>query len=132
MFRLIQNLLSRQFFWLYFIAVILLITLPINSSEGRLNLNHIMIVKVRGDYFVHALTFLPWAFFGPAMKRNLLWWLFAGLLFAAGTEMLQFVLPYRRFNVNDLISNSIGIILGMLVFIPFSKITALKTDEIQK
>jgi glycopeptide antibiotics resistance protein len=74
------------------------------------------VVKIRGDYFFHALTFIPWAFFMAAMKQRPWTWLFLGLLFSTGTELLQYLLPYRRFNINDLISNSLGILIGLLIF----------------
>jgi glycopeptide antibiotics resistance protein len=44
-------------------------------------------------------------------------WLLLGLLFSTGTEMLQYLLPYRRFNINALISNSLGILLGIGILI---------------
>ncbi|MBN1227066.1 MAG: hypothetical protein JXA79_08735 [Deltaproteobacteria bacterium] len=33
-------------------------------------------------------------------------------MFAQGTEGIQYLLPYRAYNVNDLLANSIGITLG--------------------
>lgn len=107
--------LSEKGFWIYFVAIILLIVLPINRPGSKLYLNDIMIVKIRGDYFAHALIFIPWAFFMTSMRQPLCLWLILGLLFSTGTEMLQYLLPYRRFNINDLISNSLGIIIGMMV-----------------
>jgi glycopeptide antibiotics resistance protein len=100
-------------FWLYFFGIILLITLPVNKSGS---LNNITVVHMRGDYFFHILTFFPWAFFGLMMKKNLWLWLLPGLLFAFGTELLQLALPWRRFNINDLIANGAGIFLGTLIF----------------
>ncbi len=111
-----DTLLSRRSFWIYFIAIILLIILPINTPGSKLNLNNIMVVKIRGDYFVHALVFVPWAFFMVAMKQRPWTWLVLGLIFSIGTELLQYLLPYRRFNINDLISNSLGILIGLLIF----------------
>jgi len=35
-----------------------------------------------------------------------------GLVFAAGAEFIHYFLPYRSFNINDLIGNVSGIILG--------------------
>lgn len=110
--------LSRKGFWIYFVAVVLLIILPINGD--RFNLNDIMIISIRGDYFFHALVFIPWAFFMTSMRQPLWLWLILGLLFSTGTEMLQYLLPYRRFNINDLISNSLGIVLGMAFLTLFS------------
>jgi glycopeptide antibiotics resistance protein len=109
----------KTLFWLYFSGIILLITLPINQSGS---LNSITVVHLRGDYFFHILTFLPWAFFGVAMKRNLWSWLFFGLLFATGTELLQIILPWRRFNINDLIANGFGVFAGALLHTIFQSI----------
>jgi glycopeptide antibiotics resistance protein len=101
-------------FRLYFFAIILLITLPINKSGS---LNDITVVHLRGDYFFHILTFIPWAFFGFLMKKNMWMWMIPGLLFAFSTELLQLILPWRRFNINDLIANGAGILLGTLIFV---------------
>ncbi len=108
---------SRRNFWIYFIAIIFLIALPINTPGSKLNLNNFTIIIIRGDYFFHALTFIPWAFFMVAMKQRPWTWLILGLLFSTGTELLQYLLPYRRFNINDLISNSLGILLGIGILI---------------
>jgi glycopeptide antibiotics resistance protein len=99
---------------IYFFAIILLITLPLNKSGS---LNDITVVHLRGDYFFHILTFFPWAFFGLVMKKNMWMWMILGLLFAFGTELLQLILPWRRFNINDLIANGAGILLGTLIFV---------------
>jgi glycopeptide antibiotics resistance protein len=99
---------------LYITAILLLIVLPINNSD-TLNLNHIIFQEIRGDYLVQALIFFPWAFFMLPMQQKAWSWSILGLIFSTGTELLQYLLPYRRFNINDLISNSLGILLGMIV-----------------
>ena len=119
--NIIEFLLSEKGFWIYFAAIILLITLPINASGSRLNLNNITVVRIRGDYLAHALVFIPWAFFMTSMRQPLWLWLLLGLLFSTGTELLQYLLPYRRFNINDLISNSLGILLGLLIFVVLTR-----------
>ncbi|MDP3462570.1 MAG: VanZ family protein, partial [Bacteroidales bacterium] len=65
-----------------------------------------------GDYFFHILMFLPWAFFSGVFKMKKIYWVLIGLLFAAGSEGLQYLLPWRAFNVNDLLANMLGILLG--------------------
>ena len=100
----------RKLFWFYFLTIVLLVTLPINSAG---ELNKITILRLRGDYFLHALLFVPWAFFYPAMRSNKLLWLLYGLLFAAGSEGVQYLLPYRAFNINDLVANVIGVAVGV-------------------
>jgi glycopeptide antibiotics resistance protein len=112
----LRSVLSPKTFWLYFTAILLLIVLPINNSD-TINLNHIMILEIRGDYLAHALIFFPWAFFMLPMQQKAWSWSILGLFFSTGTELLQYLLPYRRFNINDLISNSLGILLGMIVLL---------------
>ena len=89
----------------------LLTTLPLNSSA---QLNHIKIVSFRADYITHAIIFIPWAFFSSIGKVSRIYWLAIGLLFAVCTEGIQYLLPYRAYNINDLIANAIGIIVGYI------------------
>ena len=105
--------LARKLFWLYSLVIVLLVTLPINSAG---ELNNITILHFRGDYFLHALLFVPWAIFYPAMRSGLLIWLLLGLIFAAACESVQYLLPYRAFNVNDLAANILGIASGWCLF----------------
>lgn len=48
----------------------------------------------------------------------------AGLLMAFATEGVQYFLTYRSYNVNDLLSNFLGVLLGALLLfadIPYVK-----------
>lgn len=112
---MIQRLFSNK--WLfssYLIVIILLVTLPINSAG---ELNNITIITFRGDYFFHLLMFLPWLFFGSALRMKPLYCLLIGLLVASATEGLQYLLPYRAYNINDLLANTLGVVIGFLLFI---------------
>jgi glycopeptide antibiotics resistance protein len=46
-------------------------------------------------------------------------WLVVGVLFALSTEAIQYLLPYRAFNINDLLANGFGVILGFVFFISY-------------
>ncbi len=50
----------------------------------------------------------------PTANSQQLSWLLTGLFFAAGTEGLQYFLPWRAFNVNDLLANGLGVLLSLL------------------
>ncbi len=79
------------------------------------------VVAVRGDYFLHAMVFLPWAtlvFF--AFRLNLAG-IITGLFLAAATEGVQYFLHYRAFNINDLIANMAGVIIGLVAFVVLVK-----------
>jgi len=55
-------------------------------------------------------------FFGKALRIKPLLWLFIGLLFASATEGLQYLLPYRAFNLNDMLANGLGVLVGFLFY----------------
>jgi len=103
-------------FSIYCLIIILLFTLPLNSAN---ELNNITILRFRGDYFFHALLFLPWALFQLLPKKHWVLWIIIGLLFALTSELIQFFLSYRAFNINDIFANTIGISSGFILRIIF-------------
>ena len=112
----------KKMFIGYIILIILLIILPINGRETRIN--HTYILKLRLDYIFHALLFTPWMFFYDVVKFytiftnfKLFAWFCNGILFCIFSEVLQYIVPYRTFNINDMIANCIGIVLGLMIFI---------------
>ena len=111
---------QKWLFSTYIIVIILLIALPLKTSS---ELNNITILQLRGDYFFHILLFLPWMFFKKAFNIRLLVWLLLGLFFASATEGLQYLLPYRAYNINDLIANMLGVFIGFLLFMIYTKVT---------
>jgi glycopeptide antibiotics resistance protein len=103
--------------------VLLLVTLPINGEDqflGKLNDNYVL--QIRFDYISHALLFIPWVVLvwlgwdwltkSKPMQMGLLTVSFG---FAIACECIQWPLTYRTFNINDLVSNSLGILLGYLL-----------------
>lgn len=112
----------RFLFWAYVFVIVLLVTLPINSTG---ELNNITFIQLRGDYFFHALLFIPWVFFSVSLKKPLLLWIIIGLVVATSSELIQFYLPYRAFNINDLLANSIGIIIGFTLYYSYLKLKKL-------
>lgn len=115
--------LAQKLAWVYTVLILLLVTLPINGEDQFLGqLNHNYVVQIRLDYVSHMLLFIPWALlvgYGwelhkKGRTRFGLSFLLA-LAFAAFCEYLQLLLPYRTFNINDLVSNMLGIIIGYLL-----------------
>jgi glycopeptide antibiotics resistance protein len=102
----------------YTLLIMVFAILPLNATS--LVLNNIYIVSIRLDYLVHFAIFIPWMFlvrmayhvsFREDLKRALLWVL-VGLLLACISEGVQYFLTYRSYNINDLLGNIIGVILG--------------------
>jgi len=123
MLKVIRNLWHLVFtnpmmFLAYIVLILLMVFLPLNTSG---ELNNMNIITFRGDYFFHSLMFIPWAFFYNIFRYPSVWWLLIGLVFASLCEMVQYPLPYRSWNINDLLSNVLGIVLGFIIFYFFLK-----------
>jgi len=84
----------------YAILIVLLAIVPLGNSE---QLNKIFIFHFRADHVLHATIFIPWAFFCVKMDKSLPVWLFLGILYAAFCEGIQLWIPYRSFNIKDLL-----------------------------
>ena len=111
---------GKGLFLFYLIALSLISVLPINGSSS--SLNHIYLIHIRLDYLGHAALFLPWVplmtwIINSVAKRSCFLFLaitvLSGLIFGALTEGIQYFLSYRSFNINDLIANLLGVILGI-------------------
>jgi VanZ family protein len=111
----------RILFFTYTALLVVVAFLPINSTE---TVNNIFIISMRMDYILHFVLFLPWVFllrmvtnktFKTAPYKTLAL-IFLGVLFAFSTEFVQYFLSYRTFNINDLIANGLGVVLGAVVF----------------
>ena len=113
--NLLSILSNKWLFWAYLLVILLLVALPLNSSA---KLDNLTIISFRGDYFFHTMLFIPWAFFYKTAKMNLFWWFLIGMFFAGFSEGLQYFLPYRAGNPNDMLSNLLGIIIGTILFLP--------------
>ena len=113
----------KSLFLVYTAFLVLLAILPINSSESAINNNYLL--SIRLDYLLHFAVFIPWVlllrlFSGVRFREDageVGWLVLAGILFAAANEGIQYFLPYRAYNINDLVANSVGVLLGALVFL---------------
>ena len=107
----------------YFGAVAFLMWAPLNGVGIPLD-NYIL--GLRSDHLLHASVYIPCTLFlmdlfrgrstkaGGRKHQVFLTWLAAvaiGLL----TEGVQYLLPYRGYDVNDLIANALGVTLGWIV-----------------
>jgi glycopeptide antibiotics resistance protein len=106
----------------YTVVIILLSVLPVNGGDSLLNDRFIL--SIRLDYLVHFALFIPWMlliwiFTGVRFNNTPLkasGWIVAGLILAVSSEYLQYFLPYRAFNINDLVANCLGVLLGSVFF----------------
>ncbi|MBS3772121.1 MAG: VanZ family protein [Bacteroidales bacterium] len=46
-------------------------------------------------------------------------------------EFLQMALPYRSFNVNDLMANGVGVVIGMALWFMFIRKYVISTNTLK-
>jgi len=101
--------------WFYLLILVLGSVLPLNSGTA---LNNTYVVEIRSDYLIHLLVMLPLPVLIGFSLRNLSGnWvrvLVLGLLIVVLCEGVQLLIPYRTFNINDLIANGVGALIGLI------------------
>ncbi len=107
--------------FIYLVFILFISVVPLGGMSK--SLSDTTVLSIRGDYLLHALVFLPlvplWKFSIPS---HTLWLVIpVGLLLAAGTEYSHYYLPYRAYNVNDLVANMLGVFIGALIYLVMPK-----------
>ena len=100
---------------LYLMALTLIVVIPLGGFN--MVLNHTTVICFRLDNFLHALMFIPlvvlWRLSFP--KHHLWIVLTGGIFLASAMEGLQYLLPYRACNINDLLGNGVGVLGGIVM-----------------
>ena len=110
---------SKLIFWIFTAMIIIQAVAPINGVNSKMNHNYIF--SIRLDYLCHAAMFAGLsvlfrvAYFAQPGFMFLREFLFFGVLLSTAffSEAAQWLVPYRVFNMNDLIANFSGIILSI-------------------
>ena len=106
-----------KLFWGYIAFILLMAVMPLNGLNSHA-LNNVYIVEIRLDHLLHGILFLPWFFISIHIYGLPVWVaIIAGIGLVVGAEGVQYFLPYRAFNVNDMISNVIGVMLGLGIIV---------------
>ncbi|MBO4773713.1 MAG: VanZ family protein [Bacteroidales bacterium] len=111
---------------LYFVALLLLMWLPLNGVVALDN----YVFGLRADHLLHASVYLPCIYFlGKLVRKPVmaLWLLSVGI--GLLTEGVQYLLPYRGFDVNDLLANAIGVSLGLFLLLYFLRKKSLEKEK---
>lgn len=103
----------------YFVALAILMWAPLNGFDLQLSR---YVFGLRADHLLHASVYIPCSLFlMDLFKRNWFVWVCAvgvGLF----TEGVQWFLPYRGYDVNDLVANVIGVTLGWAVITLYRRV----------
>jgi glycopeptide antibiotics resistance protein len=114
--------------FVYLILLFLMTVVPLGPLNATLNDNYTL--NIRWDYLLHALVYLPLPYFMTFMLRvesqnrgintvrhsiQFLWMVILSGMVVVLFEGIQKILPYRSFNINDMLANGIGAMLGLLL-----------------
>lgn len=98
----------------YFAALAILMWAPLNGLGVPLD-NYIL--GLRADHLLHASVYLPCTLFLIDLVKRRWWALLAAIGIGLLTEWVQYLLPYRGFDVNDMVANVIGTTLGWVAIL---------------
>ena len=104
----------------YFSLLAILMWAPLNGLGVPLD-NYIF--GLRADHLLHASVFLPcafllWDLLGHCGVKGRKWavWV-ASVVVGLISESVQYLLPWRGFDINDLVANTFGITLGWVALL---------------
>lgn len=111
---------KRQRRWesvLYIVLLLFLMWAPLNGVG--IDLNN-FVFGIRADHLIHSSVYIPAALFlmDWCKKRKILTYI-ASILLGITTETVQYLLPYRGFDINDMAANFIGASLGWAIIFLF-------------
>lgn len=121
---------SKLLVILYLGLLLLGSVVPIGNWSSDILMDNYTL-DIRWDYLLHAIIYLPLPLilFNGLRRMNssaTIWIVTISMLIPVLFEVLQMLIPYRSFNINDLIANFMGVILGYLVLLSFKKRLLLK------
>lgn len=105
----------------YVIGVLALSMLPINGTDSTLNKTYVHLwSEIRLDYLLHGILLVPFMSLRvcyPELKQNKVGiWIVGGFGLAWFAEGVQYFLPYRTYNVIDLLANTLGMGVGIVLW----------------
>lgn len=105
----------------YFLALAILMWAPLNGLGVPLD-NYLL--GLRLDHLLHASVFIPcplflWDLYGIKVRKRAVWATAVGV--GLLTECVQWLLPYRGFDINDMVANFLGVSLGWLFIVLFQQ-----------
>ena len=103
----------------YFVVLAVLMWAPLNGFGISLDN---FVLGIRFDHLLHATVYVPCAMllFDVERLKGVRCWVMS-LAIAVVTESVQYLLPYRGFDINDMVANFIGVTLGFVIAVVWHK-----------
>lgn len=111
---------ARNLTYIYIVALFLVSMLPINGKDSAINKIYFTSAEIRLDYLLHSILLVPWMplriLYEKTSRSVIFQWLSMGMMLAVSVEAVQYILPYRTYNIIDLLANIIGVFIGLLLW----------------
>lgn len=108
----------RIIFVLYLIA---LFGIHVMKTDGVVDLGSYFL-GIRRDHWAHGTIFFPMGFLAfLALERNKFWAIFITGFCCCFFETLQYFIPYRSFDVWDIVADTCGASIGILGYLIYTK-----------
>jgi VanZ family protein len=108
---------------LYLLLLLVGALIPLGMGSEPLSNNYTF--HIRADYLLHALFYIPLPLILLLSRSGRSGGWLKVILVAAVVvvlfEMVQMLVPYRAFNINDLIANGVGVLIGLVLFVILGK-----------
>ena len=109
----ISKLTVQRFFIVYLIVVFVL---HVMKTDDVVDLNSYFL-GIRRDHWAHGIIFFPMGFFALISLNKNQRLAFAVIVFCCFFfESLQYFIPYRSFDIWDIVADSIGAGIGVLAY----------------
>ena len=139
-----QHNLTRILFAVYFLILVWILLFKMSFSIDELYKNRsINLIPFMGSVIVNGkidtseiinniIVFIPVGIYVCMLKKDwsILKKISVGFFISLGIEVLQFILAIGATDITDLIGNTLGGIIGILVFYLFSKVFKNRTNKI--
>lgn len=98
--------LGRTLYFTYLIIILISAIIPPSNIPSSID-----------DKIVHAVGFMGVALLYAWAYKKEKWWknIIYGLAFGIFIEIIQYFIPYRSFELFDIIADGVGLILGVLL-----------------
>ena len=101
---------------LYLLLLLVGALIPLGMGSAALNNNYTF--HIRADYLLHALFYIPLPVVlhlsRSGRRGGWLKVILVSVLVVVLFETVQMLVPYRAFNINDLIANGVGALIGLI------------------
>ena len=113
---MIRLLYSNWVGGLYLLLLLVGALIPLGMGSEPLSNNYTF--HIRADYLLHALFYIPLPLLLLLSRSGRRGGWFKVILISAVVvvlfETVQMLVPYRAFNINDLIANGVGVLIGLV------------------